>query len=76
MEIMYPAFVNSLSTEVLVHIDDTTEFIVVADTGVIPTPPNLLTIGYDTAMPETVLLTAVNGTTLTVTRGFEGPASS
>lgn len=76
MEIMYPAFVNSLSTEVLFQIDDSQTTIEVVDIGVIPTPPNLLTIGYDTTYPETVRLTAVNGSVLTVERGFEGPTSS
>jgi len=76
MEQMYPALVNSLSTEVLFQIDDVTTSIEVRDIGVIPTPPNLLTIGYDTPTPETVLLTAINGSILTVERGKEGPTSS
>lgn len=76
METMYPALVNSLSTEVLFQIDDTQTTIEVVDIGVIPTPPNLLTIGYDTTYPETVRLTEVNGSVLTVERGFEGPTSS
>jgi hypothetical protein len=73
---MYDPLINSDSTEVLVQIDDVVTTITVADAGVIPTPPNLLTIGYDTLTPETVLLTAVNGSILTVQRGFEGPTSS
>ena len=76
METMYPALVNSLSTEVLLQIDDAVTTITVRDVVVIPEPPNLLTIGYDTPTPETVLLTEVNGNILTVQRGFEGPTSS
>ena len=76
MQTMYDAVVNSLSTEVLFHIDDSTTEIVVRDVGVIPPPPNLLTIGYDTPNPETVRLISINGDVLTVERGFEGNLSS
>ena len=76
MDTMYPAFVNSLSTEVLFQIDDTVVTITVRDVGVIPSAPNLLTIGYDTETPETVRLVSINGSELTVERGFEGPTSS
>ena len=76
MEVMYDPLVNSLSTEVLFQIDDVTTSIEVRDIGVIPTAPNLLTLGYDTPTPETILLTAINGNILTVERGKEGPTSS
>ena len=76
MQTMYPAVVNSPSTEVLFHIDDTTTEIVVRDVGVVPSAPNLLTIGYDTPNPETVRLISINDNVLTVERGFEGERSS
>ena len=76
MKTMYDAFVNSLSTVVLSQIDDVVTTITISDVGVIPAAPNLLTIGFDTENPETVLLTAINGSDLTVQRGYEGTAQS
>ena len=76
MQTMYPAVVNSPSTEVLFHVDDSTSEIVVRDVGVIPSPPNLLTIGYDTPNPETVRLISISDNVLIVERGFEGNQSS
>ena len=76
MQDMYDPLINSLSTEVLLPIDDAVTTITVRDVGVIPSAPNLLTIGYDKENPETVLLTGVSGSILTVQRGFQGTASS
>ena len=76
MQTMYPAVVNSPSTEVLFHVDDSTSEIVVRDVGMIPSPPNLLTIGYDTPNPETVRLISISDNVLIVERGFEGNQSS
>ena len=39
------------------------------------TLPNLLTLGYTQANSETVLVTAINGNTATVTRGIDGTAT-
>ena len=48
----------------------------VTDASVLPTAvPFPLTIGIDSAQSETVLVTAINGNALTVTRGWDGTAS-
>ncbi|MCM1334001.1 MAG: hypothetical protein NC084_12120 [Bacteroides sp.] len=46
--------------------------VTVLDSSVLPDAPNLLTIGADTTTAETVLMTAKNGNTLTITRGQDG----
>jgi hypothetical protein len=76
METMYPASINSPSTEVLQAIEDNTTIFSVRDIAVIPDAPNTLTLGYDTETPETVLLLSKNGSELTVQRGFDGDAST
>ena len=73
---MYPAITNSPNTTLNGGIDNSTTSIIVVDTSILPSAPNLLTIGYDTTTPETVLLTNVVGNTLTVTRGVDGSAIS
>ena len=46
--------------------------VTVLDSSVLPDAPNLLTIGADTTTAETVLMTAKNGNTITITRGQDG----
>lgn len=71
---MYAAQANSPNTELEGDLDTTSREITVVDASVLPAVPFLLTIGYDTATSETVLVTAAEGNTLTVTRGIDGPA--
>lgn len=72
MQTMYTATPNSPSTTLNGAITNVQTSIVVADASVLPTAPNLLTIGYNTTTPETVLMTNKVGNTLTVTRNVEG----
>jgi hypothetical protein len=72
MSTMYSATINSPSTEISTAIDDITSFIQVKDISLIPSAPNLLTIGYDTNSPETILLLNKAGDIIEVQRGFEG----
>ena len=72
---MYPAQTNSPYTTTLGEISATDTAVVVADASVLPSqPPFLLTLGYDKSASETVLVTAVSGNTLTITRGVDGNA--
>ena len=71
---MYAAQANSPNTELAGDLDTTSREITVVDASVLPAVPFLLTIGYDTATSETVLVTAAEENTLTVTRGIDGPA--
>lgn len=71
---MYAAQANSPNTELAGDLDTTSREITVVDASVLPAAPFLLTIGYDTATSETVLVTAAEENTLTVTRGVDGPA--
>lgn len=72
---MYPAQTNSPYTTTLGEISATDTAVVVADASVLPSqPPFLLTMGYDKSASETVLVTAVSGNTLTITRGVDGNA--
>ena len=71
---MYAAQANSPNTELAGDLDTTSREITVVDASVLPAVPFLLTIGYDTATSETVLVTAAEGNTLTVTRGIDGQA--
>lgn len=73
---MYSAIINSPSTTLATGINDIQTNIEVVDGNVILTAPNLITIGYDTQTPETILVTVKNGNIFTVTRGFEGTAQS
>lgn len=73
---MYSAIVNSPSATLLSGIDDSQTSIIVSDENIIQSTPNIITIGYDTASPETVLVTLKNGNIFTVTRAFEGVAQS
>ena len=72
---MYPAQTNSPYTTTLGEISATDTAVVVADASVLPSQlPYLLTLGYDKSASETVLVTAVSGNTLTITRGVDGNA--
>ena len=71
---MYPAITNSIETTITAAIDAAATTIIVADATNIPAAPNLLVLGGNTLIAETVLMTAKNGTTLTVTRGVQGAA--
>lgn len=76
MEVMYDASINSIYTQLVSSIEANQTIIEVTDSSVLPTPPNLLTIGYDTPVPETVLFTSINGNNIEVQRGFEGEAKA
>lgn len=72
---MYPAQTNSPYTTTLGEISAADTAVVVADAAVLPSQvPYLLTLGYDKSASETVLVTAVSGNTLTITRAVDGNA--
>lgn len=70
---MYPASVNSKSTNIVGAIDETDTTIEVEDASILPEAPNLLVLGTD-ENAETVLMTAKNGNILTVERAVQGTA--
>lgn len=73
---MYPGQINSPSTTLSGALSSTGTTANVTDASVLPTTvPFPLTIGIDSAQSETVLVTAINGNALTVTRGWDGTAS-
>lgn len=72
---MYSGQTNSPFTTTLGEISATDAAVVVADASVLPAEvPFLLTLGYDKSASETVLVTAVSGNTLAITRAVDGPA--
>lgn len=72
---MYAAQVNSPYTTTLGEISATDTSVSVSDASVLPVSvPFLLTFGFDKSAAETVLVTAKNGNTLTITRGVDGNA--
>lgn len=74
---MYPGQINSPSTTLSGALSATATTVNVTDASVLPTvTPFPLTIGIDSAQSETVLVTAINGNALTVTRGWDGTASA
>jgi len=73
---MYPAQSNSPSTTLNGAIDSSVTSITVIDASLLPASPNLITISYDTATPETVLMTNKVGNVLTVQRGVDGSVQS
>ena len=76
MQTMYPAKVNSPTTQLASSITATQTSIPVQDVSVLPAAPNLATIGRDVDA-ETILYTGVdtvNNTITGVTRGFQGTA--
>jgi hypothetical protein len=71
---MYPGLVNSPETTTTNNIGVSDTLIYVLDPSRVPvTLPNQMTLGTGTNA-ETVLVTEVNGSALTVTRGFQGVA--
>jgi hypothetical protein len=70
---MYPAQVNSPETTLNGGITNVATSITVTDASVLPSAPNLLTIG-DGDIAETILMTNKVGNNLTVTRGVQGDA--
>ena len=74
---MYPGQINSPSTTLSGALSATATTVNVTDASVLPSvTPFPLTIGIDSAQSETVLVTAINGNALTVTRGWDGTASA
>ena len=74
---MYPGQLNSPSTTLSGALSATATTVNVTDASVLPSvTPFPLTIGIDSAQSETVLVTAINGNALTVTRGWDGTASA
>lgn len=77
LQAMYPAQTNSPTTSTTGQIDAGDTQVSVLDASVFPdTTPFELTIGVDSTMAETVLVTNVSGNTLTLQRGWDGAASS
>lgn len=76
MQEMFPAMVNSVATALSGGIGANDTVFYVLDDSRIPDPPNLLVLGENSAMAETVKLTAKVGAKLTVIRGFQGAARS
>jgi hypothetical protein len=72
---MYNAKINSPSTKLESAINDSQTTITLLDSSVLPTAPNLLTIGDD-EQAETCLYTNIVGNTVTIQRGFEGVAKA
>lgn len=74
---LYAAQTNSPATETNGAIDASSTTVYVKDPSVLPsTVPFLLTLGFDASASETVLVTAVSGDRLTITRGVDGPAQA
>ena len=69
---LYSAQANSPQTTISANITNSATTISVVDGSVLPSAPNLLTLGFNTNAPETVLMTSKSGNTLTVTRNIEG----
>lgn len=70
---MYAAQANSPFTTITGDLDTTATSFSVVDPSVFPAElPFLLTLGFDTTVAETVLVTAVSGGTVTCTRGVDG----
>ncbi|MFW5434360.1 hypothetical protein [Paenibacillus apiarius] len=75
MKPMYPAIVNSPGTELAADVTATATEISVLSATRLPPAPNLLSLGSDDTA-ETVRYTQIDGTKLTVERGFQGVAKS
>ena len=74
LKTMYPAQANTPETTLAGALTTTGTSVTVLDGSVLPDAPNLLTIGADSATAETVLMTAKDGNTLTIERGYDGTA--
>jgi hypothetical protein len=74
MKPMYKAQPDSPNTTLINSIDDSQTIIEVANASTLPIAPSILTLNFDGANTETVLMTLKNGNNLTVVRGVEnGP---
>lgn len=75
---MYAAQTNSPTTSLTGVLGNSDTTVNVADATVFSglTPPFEMTIGISAVQAETVIVTAVNGNMLTVTRGWDGAAVS
>jgi hypothetical protein len=67
--------VNSPETTITNGISESDTIIYVLDPARVPTPPNLMTLGTGTNA-ETVKVTEINDSAITVERGFQGIAKS
>ena len=74
-KVMYPGMVNSPETTLTNGINETDTLIYVLDPARVPEPPNLMTLGTGTNA-ETVKVTEINDSAITVERGFQGIAKS
>lgn len=73
---MYAAQANSPSVLLTAAAEAADTTLHISDDDVLPAvAPYLLTLGFDTDAPETVLVTAITAGELTVTRAVEGAAS-
>jgi hypothetical protein len=72
LETMYPAQANSPETSLSGALTAAGTSVTVNDGSVLPSAPNLLTIGADSSAAETVLMTAKSGNVLTITRAQNG----
>lgn len=72
---MYPGMINSPETTITNNINESDTIIYVLDPARVPEPPNLMTLGTGTNA-ETVKVTEISGSAITVERGFQGIAKS
>ncbi len=71
---MYPPQALSPATTTAGAVTTASTSVTVLNGSVLPDAPNLLTFGGETENPETVLMTAKNGNTLTIQRAVQGSA--
>lgn len=77
MQKMYPGKINSPRTNLVIGIDNSQTSFDVVDASVLPSAPNILTIGIESLTPETILYTNITGNTISgCTRAFQGTAQS
>lgn len=74
LETMYAPQVNSPTTSTAGSLTSSSTSVTVLDASRLPAAPMLLVLGGDTENAETVLMTAKNSNTLTLTRAVEGSA--
>lgn len=74
LQTMYPPQALSPATTTSGAVTTASTSVTVLNGSVLPDAPNLLTFGGETENPETVLMTAKNGNTLTIQRAVQGSA--
>ena len=74
LQTMYPPQALSPATTTAGAVTTSSTTVNVLNGSVLPDAPNLLTFGGETENPETVLMTAKNGNTLTIQRAVQGSA--